>query len=324
MPLRASPSGSVPWRRCLRAGAGARAAPPRCGWAAPGLPPCARTIRCRCGCSSDRRRCCWPSSRPRGAAGTGGRAVGGRHPLAALAVPARAGTHLLLRVLLPPRADRRAQRAERLVARGRVPARSRGGDAALGGDLGGADIALAGERHPRARGADLVRPRLLHPAHGERLASSHLRALHALLLELRQRRPGLLQLPVRRHVARGWIHLDVLRAGRAAAGPGRARSTQPVELVPARLGMAAHLLRVGCGQAPERRSAVARADRPRSLLREPAAPELDRLVRATAPAALVPPCLCRGGVRLRASAGVDGAPPSSVPARLLLPRDPVP
>src|SRR2546425_579761 len=126
MPLRASPSGSVPWRRCLRAGAGARAAPPRCGWAAPGLPPCARTIRCRCGCSSDRRRCCWPSSRPRGAAGTGGRAVGGRHPLAALAVPARAGTHLLLRVLLPPRADRRAQRAERLVARGRVPARSRG------------------------------------------------------------------------------------------------------------------------------------------------------------------------------------------------------
>src|SRR5207244_3223382 len=106
---------------------------------------------------------------------------------------------------------------------------------------------------------------------------------------VRGRGARLLRLPVGRDAARGGPAVGVLRAAGAAAGAGRGPPPFARQPLAPPLGMVPHLLLLGNRQAAQRRPAVARAHRPRSLLRERPAADLAGLVRAAASAALVPP-----------------------------------
>src|SRR5438270_2866276 len=190
--------------------------------------------------------------------------------------------------------------------------------------LAGAVAALAGKLEHRALAAGLGGSRRLDPAHAQRLAPRRLRDLHGPLPLLRRRGAGLLLVSVGRDAPRGGFSLPLLRPRRPAPGPRRARSPFPPRALPSPLGMVPHLLRVGDRQAGERRRAVADPDRPGPLLRERAAPDLSRLVRATDPAARLPRRLLRGRLPLRVRHRLAGLRSAPVEALVLLPRLAVP
>ena len=111
------------------------------------------------------------------------------------------------------------------------------------------------------------------------LAAGGARRLPRRLPLLRRRGAGLLLLPVGRHAAGGGVPLALLRAARPAARARRRMAAVAREPLPAPLGVVPHLLRVGHGEAAERRRAVARPHRHGPLLRERPAAVVDRLVR---------------------------------------------
>src|SRR5207237_4561085 len=180
---------------------------------------------------------------------------------------------------------------------------------ALGG-LAGAVAALAGKLERSSFGAGLGGPRRLFPAHAQHLAARDLRHLHGPLPLLRRRGAGFLLVPVGRNAPRGGLPLHLLRARRLAPGARRGRTPLAPRALPPRLGVVPHLLRVGARQARERRRAVAHTDRPGPLLRERAAPDLPRLVRAADPTARLPRGLRPGRLPLRAGHRLAGLRPS--------------
>ena len=121
----------------------------------------------------------------------------------------------------------------------------------------------------------------------QHLAASHAPGLLCLLSFLRQRGPGFFRLPIRRHAARSRISGAVLCPARLAAGAGLRPSAFTRQPVPAAVGVVPHLLRIGPGEAAERRHRMAPSDRDGRVLPEWSPAHLDRMVHP-APAALVP------------------------------------
>ena len=135
-------------------------------------------------------------------------------------------------------------------------------------------------------GGDVDRAGRVGDCVSESVAAAELLRLLCLLPLVRRRGECVLELSVGRHVARGGIHRAVFCAARIDAGMGRARSAIAREPVPAAMGVVPDLLRIGHGEAAERRRGVAQLYGDGRVLPERPAAHLDRLVRA-APAALV-------------------------------------
>ena len=121
----------------------------------------------------------------------------------------------------------------------------------------------------------------------ESLAAALFFRVFPLLPFVHRRVECVLELSIGWHVARGGIHRAVFCSARIDAGMGRARSAIAREPVPAAMGVVPDLLRIGHGEAAERRRGVAQLYSDGRVLPERPAAHLGRLVRAT-PAALVP------------------------------------
>ena len=238
--------------------------------------------------------------------------------VAALDVPARSRADLLLSVLLAVLSDSRPDRPGRHPACGRLPRKTVGASRRRC-YLVCADAALAGFGKPRAQPPVRSRPGGFGSAGAERLAARCPGGLPDRFPLVRDRRPRLLLLPVGRHAARGRLPMPLLRAARSAAGFGRGAPSVASQLVSAPVAVVPDLLRVGTGQAAERRARVATPNRPRSLLRKRSAAELDRLVR---PAASAQVSSCCGAVHAgrRTRTGLDAFPAAPLAHRLLLHR----
>ena len=74
---------------------------------------------------------------------------------------------------------------------------------------------------------------------------------------VRRCRPGFLRLSIRRHAAGGGIHRAVLRARGISAGTRALQSAVARQPLPSAMGVVSHLLRIGRGEAGQRRSRVA-------------------------------------------------------------------
>ena len=125
----------------------------------------------------------------------------------------------------------------------------------------------------------------------ESLAAALFFRVFPLLPFVHRRVECVLELSIGWHVARGGIHRAVFCSARIDAGMGRARSAIAREPVPAAMGVVPDLLRIGHGEAAERRRGVAQLYSDGRVLPERPAAHLGRLVRAT-PAALVPRSKC--------------------------------
>ena len=202
----------------------------------------------------------------------------------ALDLAARARPDLLLRFLLAALPDPRPDRAERHPAGGRISRRGAPGRRREG-VLVRADAALA-----RRRRRACSTPSSGRLAASVRSSSTSGRALSIavagdLLSLVHRRGAGLLRLSVGRHAARGGVALALPRAARLRPGLAQRSAAVARRRLPAALGVVPHLLRVGPGEAPQRRGAVAQPHRDGQVLRERSAADVARLVRAAVAAA---------------------------------------
>src|SRR6266850_767920 len=147
-----------------------------------------------------------------------------------------------------------------------------------------ADAVMVFERVARAH-SDLLGGHDRFVASGiEFLAARHAGDLFCLLPFVRQCRTGFFRLPVRWDVTGSGVYCDVSCAGRFSSGLGRRPQTFARERFPAGLGMLADLFRIGLGEGPGRRSAVAELHGARRVLPEWPVANLDWLAHAASPA----------------------------------------
>ncbi len=197
------------------------------------------------------------------------------------------GGPLRLRLREPGLPDPRAHRPPRDPPGADVP---RLGEADRGRRLGGVALplgALARERKRDAHRPLGPGPRRLGGAPLQPLAEGEPGRGHGDVRQLRVGGPGLRRLPERRDAHRRRRALLVPLAPGAEARPRRRLASLARRAVAPDVGVAADLRRERGRQDPRRRPRVAAPHRHGPLLRERAAPHLDRLVRA-APAPLVP------------------------------------
>src|SRR6266850_3042446 len=164
--------------------------------------------------------------------------------------------HLLLRVSVSCLPNSRTDRPTRDSSGERVPAGA-GRTVRPCELLVRADAAVAFERLAHAHGALLGGHDRFAFACLEYLAARHAGHLFCVLPLVRQCRTGFLRLSVRWNVAGSGVPCDVFCAGRFSAWLGRRKQTFACEPLPAGMGMLPDLFRIGGGEDPGRRSAVA-------------------------------------------------------------------
>ena len=209
-----------------------------------------------------------------------------RSPDLPLALSSISRAHLLLRVFLAEFPDPRPDRATRHPPRRRISGRRHALSRCSPPVVRPHATLDFGER-PCALGALLDRPDRLHARGVESMAASLPRRLLRVLPLVRQRCRGLLQLPVRRHAARGRVSGPLPRTGRASAGVGSDPPLPARSPLPSSLGVVPDLLPVWRRQASQRRSNMAQSDRHVRVLPEWSTSNLGRLVPSAA-AALLP------------------------------------
>src|SRR6185436_4628067 len=204
-------------------------------------------------------------------------------PPSALALPARPRRDLRggVRGALVP--DPGPDWPERHSAGGGVFTRGKRGGRREG-VLADSDAALGGRGAGGGHGAGPRRPRGLGRHRAQPLAARRDRRRVARVALLRHGGAGVLGVSERLDAARGGVSLALSRAARGAAGDGLARSADAGGGVSAAVAVVPDLLRVGARQDPQRGGAVAEPDGDGPVLRERAAADVDRVVRAAAAA----------------------------------------
>src|SRR5216684_175236 len=197
--------------------------------------------------------------------------------------PAGAGAHLLFRFLLAGFSNSWIDWAARNSSRQRISA-SLVRTIRPCELLVRADAAVVFKRVAGAHGDLLGRNDRFAFVGLEFLAARHAGDLFCVFPLVCQCRTGFLRLPVRWDATGSGIHRDVSRAGRFSPGLGRTQQTFARECFSAGLGMLPYLFRIGRGEDPGWRSAVAEIHSARRVLPEWSAANLDRLVHAAFPA----------------------------------------
>ena len=194
-------------------------------------------------------------------------------------IPPLPRARLFLRLLFAPLSNRRTDRPAGNSSRKRISGRNRRIAARSQPLLVRAIALLVLGQFAHAHGDHLARParrrlRLLQSlAAPQPLRLLRLLSLVCLLFE------RLLQLPIGRHAPRGRLPLALPCAARPASRLGREAPAHPRKLFPLALGVVPYLLRIRPGEMAQRRSPMASPHRPRRLLPERPAAQLDRLVR---------------------------------------------
>ncbi len=167
------------------------------------------------------------------------------------------GRNLFFCLFLAGVSDSRTDRPGRNSPGGFLPSGSRAHSRALAAFLVCTHGALDLDRAGNVECIVLGRHGGFGLASAEPLASRDAGPLLGLFSFLHSRGPGLLQLPIRRDVARSRIHFVILCATRVPSRVGANPSRFACQSFPSAVGMVPDLLRVRDGENPEWRSRMA-------------------------------------------------------------------